>query len=82
MVSIDELSPLEMCERARQLGYGEGNRIHMYGERWELLSNPFPLDGGIAVNVRLLGGSGTRVIKLPATVLQSIKKNKRLPTSA
>lgn len=82
MVGIDEVSPLEMCERVRKLGYGAGSFIHMYGERWEVLSDPFPLDGGIAVNAKVKGGTGIRTIKLPATVLQSAKKHKPVPPSA
>ena len=82
MVDIDEISSWEICQRVKKLGYTPGSHIHMYGERWEVLSDPFPLDGGIAVNVRVRGGAGNRIIKLPATVLQSAKKNKRVPTSA
>jgi len=82
MVNLDEISSAEMCARVKNLGFSPGQYIQMYGERWEVLSDPFPLDGGIAVNVKVKGGAGSRVIKLPATVLQSVKKNNRAPTSA
>ena len=82
MVAVNELSPLELCDRVKKLGYGKGNAIHMYGEKLEVLSDPFPLDGGIAVNVRIRGESVVRVIKLPATVLQTVKKDNRVPASA
>lgn len=82
MVSTDEVPLLEMCERVKKLGYSVGKHIHMCGEQWDVLSDPFPLDGGIAVKVKVRGGDGVRTIKLPETVLQSIRKEKRRQTSS
>ena len=44
-----------------------------YGEEFEVISDPFPEAGGIAVSVKTKKGDGVRVIQLPATVLQSVE---------
>ena len=70
----------EICASVKRLGYGTHQRIRLYGEEFEVISDPFPEAGGIAVNVKTLKGTGTRVVQLPATVLQSVKG--RLPRAA
>jgi hypothetical protein len=63
----------EICEGVRRLGYGSSQNIRLYGEEFEVISDPFPEAGGIAVNVRTKKNDAIRVIQLPATVLQSVK---------
>lgn len=70
----------EICASVKRLGYGTHQRIRLYGEEFEVTSDPFPEAGGIAVNVKRLKDTGTRVLQLPATVLQSVKG--RLPRAA
>jgi hypothetical protein len=62
----------EMCARVKRLGYEPSKRIRLYGEEFEVVSDPFPEAGGIAVNVKLKNAPGIRVVQLPATVLQSV----------
>jgi effector-binding domain-containing protein len=81
MVVLNEVSILEICQRVKQLGYCTGNHIRMYGERFEVLSDPFPNGNGIAIKARAKGDETVRVVNLPATVLQSVKQ-KRASTSA
>lgn len=69
-----ELSPTDICARIKKMGYGLGGRIHLYGERMEVLSDPFLKDGLIAIKVRSASDSRERVIYFPATVLQSVRK--------
>ena len=70
----------EICEGVKRLGYGASQSIRLYGEEFDVISDPFPDAGGIAVNARTKKSEGIRVVQLPTTVLQSIKK--RLPTAA
>src|SRR5215472_8703823 len=81
MTSHVEQSPsiAEICEGVKRLGYGASQSIRLYGEEFEVVSYPFPEAGGIAVNVRTKKSEGIRVVQLPATVLQSVK---RRPTAA
>ncbi len=66
--SIDEI-----CASVKRLGYAARQRIRLYGEEFELISDPFPEADGIAVNVRSKKGPNVRVVRLPATVLQSVQ---------
>ena len=63
----------EMCAKVKRLGYGVNQNIRLYGEEFEVISDPFPEAGGIAVSVRTKKGNRIRVVQLPATVLQSVR---------
>jgi hypothetical protein len=67
-----KLTPAQVCERIKKLGYYVGRRIHLYGERMEVVSDPYLEDGLVAVRVRRRGDVSERVIYLPITVLQRI----------
>jgi len=81
MTSHVEQSPsiAEICEGVKRLGYGASQSIRLYGEEFEVISDPFPEAGGIAVNARAKKSEGIRVVQLPWTVLQGVR---RLPTAA
>ncbi|MFZ0319044.1 MAG: hypothetical protein WAL56_07955 [Candidatus Sulfotelmatobacter sp.] len=64
----------------KHLGYAISGRIRLYGEEFEVVSDPFPEDDGIAVRVKTKSNSTVRVLQLPATVVQSVKG--RLPEAA
>jgi hypothetical protein len=68
----DSPSVVEICDNVKRLGYGASQRIRLYGEEFEVISDPFPEAEGIAVRVK---GKDTtdRIVQLPATVLQSVK---------
>ena len=63
----------EICAHVKHLGYGVSGRIRLYGEEFEVVSDPFPEDDGIAVRVRTKTNSMVRVLQLPATVVQTMK---------
>ena len=69
----DSPSLSEMCARVRHLGYAAPGRVRLYGEEFELVSDPFPEADGIAVHVTTKKDSKVRVLQLPATVLQRVK---------
>jgi hypothetical protein len=66
--SIDEI-----CANVKRLGYAARERIRLYGEEFEVTSDPFPDADGIAINVRSKKGTNIRVVRLPSTILQSVK---------
>jgi hypothetical protein len=71
--SYESPAIVEICRSVKRLGYGAKQNIRLYGEEFEIISDPFPEAGGIAVRVKSKKGNGVRVIRLPATVLQSVK---------
>lgn len=74
VVSINDSPSIdEICASVKRLGYAARERIRLYGEEFELISDPFPDADGIAINVRSKKGTNTRVVRLPKTVLQSVK---------
>ena len=67
------LSVMEVCASVKRLGYGIHQSIRLYGEEFEVISDPFPDGGGIAVSAKTKKDPRVRVVQLPATVLQSVK---------
>jgi len=63
----------EVCARVKHLGYAASGRVRLYGEEFEVVSDPFPEADGIAVHVTTKKDSRVRVLQLPATVLQSVR---------
>jgi NhaA family Na+:H+ antiporter len=71
--SPEETAAAQICERLKKMGYSVGRHIRLYGERLEVISDPFPHDGLIAVRVRRRGHASERVLYLPKIVLQHIR---------
>jgi len=63
----------EICASVKRLGYAASQNIRLYGEEFEVMSDPFPEAGGIAISVKTKKSNGIRVVQLPATVLQSVR---------
>ena len=68
---IDQQSAPEVCNRIKHLGFAASHHVRLYGEEFEVVSDPFPAAGGIAVHVRTRKSPTVRVLQLPATILQS-----------
>jgi len=67
----------EICASVKRLGYAVSEHIRLYGEEFEVVSDPFPDADGIALNVRTKKDANVRVVRLPATVLQSVRGRER-----
>jgi hypothetical protein len=63
----------DMCTRVKSLGYTVSGKVRLYGEELEVVSDPFPAENGIAVQVRSKKNPVVRILQLPATVLQSVR---------
>lgn len=73
-------SDSEICENVKHLGFVSSARVRLYGEDFEVLSDPFPEGGGVAVQAKSSKDSRICVLRLPATILQSAKV--RIPSAA
>ena len=72
--NIESSSVAEICEHVKHLGYAVSERVRLYGEEFEVVSDPFPEADGIAVHVTTKKDSKVRVLRLPATVLQGLRR--------
>jgi hypothetical protein len=70
----EDQSVLEICANAKRLGYSASSHVRLYGEDFDLISDPFPEAGGIAVQVKAKKDSRIRVLLLPETILQSVRR--------
>jgi hypothetical protein len=65
----------DACARIRHLGYVAFRRVRIYGEEFELLSDPFPERDRIAIRAKAKGDSATRILRLPVTIVQRPRTN-------
>ena len=68
---VDHSLESETCRKLISLGYARAKRVRLYGQEMKLMSDPFPQEGGIAVEVENGRGSDSRTVKLPLSVLQT-----------
>ena len=75
----DALKAAETCTRIRDLGFTASKHITMYGERFELVSDPF--SEGDCTSVRAIGQTypGVRTLRLPVAVLVGLRDRFRRP---
>jgi hypothetical protein len=72
--NIEALSVSEVCAHVKRLGYAAARQVRLYGEDFEVVSDPFPEADGIAVRVTTKKDSKIRILQLPATVLQGVRR--------
>jgi hypothetical protein len=73
MSTLESASVVDICAKVKHLGYTVAGKIHLYGEELEVVSEPFPEAGGIAVQVKSRKNPTVRKMRIPETVLQSVK---------
>jgi len=66
----------EVCSRLQKMGYARSKRIRMYGQEFEVVSDPFPQGDGIAVQAFSKRETQPRTLQLPLSVLQVVRKKK------
>jgi hypothetical protein len=66
-------SVAEDCVRIKDLGYSPSHHIHMYGEQFEIVSDPFPDGNGVAVHVTTAKEPTKRTLRLPTSILVGLK---------
>ena len=71
----------EVGERLKALGYTHPNRIRMYGEEFDLISNPIPDENGFAIQAISRKSGLARRLRIPLSILQMITKDLAASTS-
>jgi hypothetical protein len=61
--------PSENCAKIRDLGFTASRHMKMYGERFEIVSDPFDEDGCIAVHAISGDDPTIRTLRLPVAIL-------------
>ena len=56
-----------ICAQVKHLGYAAAKRIRLYGEEFEVVSDPFPEANGIAIYVTTKTDSRIRVLRIPGS---------------
>ena len=74
--NIEYSSSSEICAGVKKLGFAAFERVRLYGEEFELLSDPFPEADGIAIRVKSKRDARLRTVQLPATIVQSVRSRK------
>ncbi len=69
----------DTCKKLISLGFARSNRVRLYGQEVQLVSDPFPHDNGFAVEVVGKTERVSRTMKLPLPVVhvagnQSMKR--------
>jgi len=65
---------LENCARIRDFGYRPFTRIAMYGERFEIVSDPFITGSDVVVQVTSTENPQKRILRLPVSILVGLKE--------
>jgi hypothetical protein len=65
----------ELCERLKALGYAHHNRIRMYGEEFDLTSNPMRDENGFGIEAISRKSGSARRLRIPLSILQMITKD-------
>jgi hypothetical protein len=63
----------EDCSRIKDLGYGIARHVHQYGQRFQIVSDPFPDGVGVAVHAITANDSARRTLRLPVSILLGLK---------
>lgn len=65
----------EVCERLKALGYAHRNRIKIYGEEFDLTSNPIADGNGFAIEAISRKSGNARMLRIPLSILQMITRD-------
>lgn len=72
---IDRFVDNDTCRKLSRLGYARSNRVRLYGQELQIVSDPFlHNEGGIAVEVVADSNPVKRTMRLPLSVVQVARK--------
>jgi hypothetical protein len=63
---------VELCERLQTLGYAQRNTIRMYGEEFDLTSDPVAEGNGFAIEAISRKSGSVRRVLIPLSVVQMV----------
>jgi hypothetical protein len=67
----------EVCAQIKKSGFRTSQNVRLYGEEFEVLSDPFPNEIGVAIRVRSRRTSQIRHLQLPATLVHRVSTSPR-----
>lgn len=74
-MAIEIHQDADLCERLRAMGYAHRNRIRIYGEEFDLTSNPMREESGFAIEAISRKSGSARRLRIPLSILQMITKD-------
>ena len=77
LTASQSLEVQEVCGRLQSMGYAESKRIRIYGQEFDVVSNPFPHENGIAIRAVSKRDTQTRTLRLPLPVVQMVTRQKQ-----
>lgn len=66
---------VEICERLKTLGYARHNRIRMYGEEFDLTSNPILDENGAAIEAISRKSGIAKRLRIPLSLLEMVTRD-------
>jgi len=75
--SQQSIEVTEVCDQLQRMGYAQSKRIRIYGQEFEIVSNPFPHEDGIAIRAFSKRETQARTLQLPLPVVQMVTRQKR-----
>jgi hypothetical protein len=63
----------EKCTRVRELGYRPSAHAKLYGQHFEIVSDPFPEGNGVAVRAVTATDPTVRTLRLPLAILLGLR---------
>jgi hypothetical protein len=63
----------DLCKRLKQLGYSPTRHIKLYGEEFEVISDPFAAGNGFVVRVRSKTQKIERLLTIPRNITEAAK---------
>lgn len=77
MSEIDRSVDNDTCRKLSRLGYARSNRVRLYGQELQIVSDPFVHEeGGIAIEVVGDSDPDKRTMRLPLSVVQVARKQR------
>lgn len=66
----------KLCQRIKRLGYAQDRQVTLYGEVFEVLSDPFVVgDSTIFVDAREQSSGSIRRVRLPMNIVEMAKRD-------
>jgi hypothetical protein len=67
-----------LCEAIKRLGYAKNNQVRLYGEIFDLVSDPVSVgDNFVFVDALEWKSGRVRRVRIPPTIVQMAKKHRR-----
>ena len=63
-----------ICARLQELGYAREKHIRLYGEDFDLISNPIPEGDGFVVEGMTRSSVNVRRVRIPLSLVHTVKK--------